>query len=160
MLLCWMIRAKMREHIQELEMELTDSLPAFSCVLCARCCRGKIVALYGRDLERLSGLGDCHVTTSPEERSLTGARRKMRMENGACVFLGEGRCLHYERRPDTCRRHPFLVSGRNKLVASTCPGVDWSNQGKEGNHHALSEGIAPGIDRYLANRKGRGSTKP
>jgi len=140
-------------RIPELEMERTNKLPGFQCKLCSRCCQGKVVALYERDLERLNGVGGFYEATTEEERSLTGASYKMRMQDGRCIFLKDGLCTHYELRPDTCRRHPFLVSRRNVLVATTCPGVDWSAEGEAGEYHKLSEGIAASLDRYLAKRK-------
>jgi len=138
--------------VPELEMELVDRIPGFQCRLCGRCCRRKLIAVYGRDLERLRGKGDFCDDTTEEERSLTGASHKMRMEEGKCVLLKDGRCAHYAERPDTCRRHPFLVTGRNILVAMTCPGVDRSSVGNPREYRLLSEGIGPGLDRYLALR--------
>jgi Fe-S-cluster containining protein len=142
--------------IPELEMELTDKLPCFECRLCSRCCHGKTIALYKKDMERLRGMGNFCEATSEEERSLTGAFHKMRMREGRCVFLKGGLCAHYERRPDTCRRHPFIITRKNKLVATTCPGVDWSSDGTLGDYGRLSEGIGASLDRYLSRRKGGG----
>jgi Fe-S-cluster containining protein len=139
--------------ISELEMELTNKLPGFVCKLCSRCCQGKIIVLYKHDMERLKGLGDFSEATTKEERSLTGASHKMRMREGRCVFLEGGLCAHYERRPDTCRRHPFLVTRKNMLVAITCPGVNWSLEGEVGDYGRLSEGIGASLDRYLSMRK-------
>lgn len=145
--------------IPELEMELTAKLPGFECSLCSRCCQGKVVVLYEKDIERLKGLGDCYEETTEEEWSLTGASFKMKMRESSCIFLENGLCTHYEKRPDTCRRHPFLVTRENMLVATTCPGVDWSSEGKAGDYGRLSEGVGAGVDRYLfARRRGRKGT--
>ncbi|MBM5804568.1 MAG: YkgJ family cysteine cluster protein [Candidatus Verstraetearchaeota archaeon] len=145
--------SKMRKPVPDLEMEIVDSLPGFSCRRCARCCTGKVIALYDRDMERIRS----HVKerycerTSTVERALTGARYKMRMVDGGCVFLEKGLCRHYDLRPNTCRRHPFIVSEGHKLVASTCPGVEWSSEQGEGEYRSLSKGIAEKIDLFLDN---------
>jgi Fe-S-cluster containining protein len=139
--------------IPELEMELTDKMPGFECKLCSRCCRGKVIVLYKKDLERLEGLGNFFDLTTKEERSLTGASHKMKMREGRCIFLEGGLCAHYEKRPDTCRRHPFLVTRKNMLVATTCPGVDWSLDGIAGEYVSLSEGVGAGLERFLSKRK-------
>ena len=141
----------MRKPIPELEMELVDSLPGFSCRRCARCCTGKLIALYDYDIERIRP----HVKerfyerTIAAERELTGARYKMRMVDGRCVFLEKSLCKYYDLRPNTCRRHPFLVSEKHLLVSSTCPGVDWSSTQGEGEYRSLSKGIAEKIDLFL-----------
>lgn len=145
----------MRKRLPELEMELTDELPGFSCRLCARCCRGKLVPLYPRDMERLDGLSGCIEETSAAEASLTGAGHKMKMADGRCVLLKGGRCTRYEIRPDTCRRHPFIVTGKNILIASTCSGIDWSRRQEGGYYAELSEGISRSMDKYLQGRDSR-----
>lgn len=145
----------MRKTIQELEMEQVDNLPDFSCRLCARCCRNKLVPLYSRDIERLSRFYGCIEETSPTEAALTNATHKMKMADGRCVLLRNGRCIHYEARPDTCRRHPFIVTSKNLLVASTCKGVDWSGTQDSDGYAKLSKGISRGIDKYLENRDAR-----
>lgn len=142
----------MRKRIKELEMELADELPGFSCRLCARCCHDKLVPLYPGDLERLGSLEGCVEETSPAEASLTGAGHKMKMVGGECALLKGGRCTRYERRPDTCRRHPFVLTGKNVLVASTCPGIDWSKRQGVGDYALLSKGISRHIDDYLRER--------
>lgn len=139
--------------IPELEMELTEKVPGFECRLCSRCCQGKIVVIYKKDLERLEGFVDFYDETTEEERSLTGAPYKMRMREGVCIFLKDGLCAHYERRPDTCRRHPFIVTRKNVLVATTCPGVDWKKEGRAGEYSKLSEGVGASLDRYISKRK-------
>src|SRR5512136_2666483 len=145
----------MRKRIQELEMERVDKLPRFLCRLCARCCHAKLIPLYPKDIERLSGLIGSIEVTSPVEAALTGAGYKMKMVNGRCVLLRHGRCMHYDVRPDTCRRHPFIVTSKNLLVAFTCMGIDWSRT-QEGDEYAkLSEGISRGIDKYLESRDAR-----
>ena len=145
----------MRELIPELEMELTDAIPGFSCRKCARCCTRKLVTLYVGDLERLEGIGEGRVyeKTTTQERTLTGAEYKMIMENGRCVLLKGGLCRHYDLRPDTCRRHPFLETERHILVASTCPGVIWEEVGKISDYKRLSKGISEKIDAYLDSRE-------
>jgi Fe-S-cluster containining protein len=150
------MRTGLRMLIPELEMEHTYKLPGFACKLCSRCCQGKIIVLYKKDLERLKGLGGFCEATSEGERSLTGASHKMIMREGRCIFLEGGLCAHYECRPDTCRRHPFLITRKNMLVATTCPGVNWSVEGEVGEYGRLSEGIGASLDRYLSKRKAGG----
>jgi Fe-S-cluster containining protein len=145
----------MRKNVPELEMERIDKLPRFSCRLCARCCHGKLIPLYPRDMEKFGGLAGYTEETSPAEADLAGARNKMRMVDGKCVLLRNGRCTHYEARPDTCRRHPFIVTSKNLLVASTCKGIDWSGTQESEGYSVFSQGIACGIDKYLENRDAR-----
>jgi Fe-S-cluster containining protein len=145
----------MRTRIQELEMVRVDKLPRFSCRLCARCCHAKLIPLYPKDMERLGGLAGCIEETSPAESALTGAGYKMKMVDGRCALLRDRRCTSYEARPDTCRRHPFIVTGKNLLVASTCKGVDWSGTQESDGYTKLSVGISRGVDRYMEERDGR-----
>jgi Fe-S-cluster containining protein len=143
----------MRKPVPELEMVRVDKLPAFACRRCARCCSWKIVALYEGDLERLSGrASNFSVRTNDLEESLTGAKHKMRMAKGKCVLLKNGLCTCYEYRPDTCRRHPFIATEKNLLVASTCQGVDWSAFQPSDTYKKLSAGISKKIDEYLERR--------
>ena len=145
----------MRSLIQEIDMYLVDSLPGFVCRRCARCCAGKLIPLFDGDIERLkSRLGDefCE-RTNRLERSVTGAKFKMRMVEGKCVLLEEGLCRHYELRPNTCRRHPFIATGKHRLVASTCPGVDWSSSQGDDEVRTLSNEISVGIDSFIDRRQ-------
>jgi Fe-S-cluster containining protein len=143
----------MRKPVPELEMDLVDRLPAFLCRRCARCCSGKIVALYDHDIERLSSkVCNFSERTNNLEESLTGAKHKMIMMKGSCILLKNGLCTCYESRPDTCRRHPFIVTEKNLLVASTCKGVDWRSSQCPDRYRKLSEGISKKIDEYLEKR--------
>ena len=145
----------MRKPVPELEMDIVDSLPGFSCRRCARCCTGKLITLYDCDVKRIKPYVKerfCERTTAAERR-LTGARYKMRMVNGRCVFLEKGLCRHYDLRPNTCRRHPFLVSEKHLLVSSTCPGVDWASEQDEGEYRSLSKEIAEKIDLFVDRRR-------
>ncbi len=154
----------MRYSLPELEMYLVDSLPGFSCKRCARCCQEKLIPLYARDLERLEALnGQFCSKTSAAERRLTGAAYKMRMRNGKCIFLDDTSCLHYDLRPATCRRHPFLVTGKHLLVSSTCPGIDWSFTQPASDAKGLSAEISLQIDAVLGDylrRRPPGSSMP
>lgn len=146
----------MRKPIPELEMEVTDAIPSFLCRKCARCCTRKLVTLYDGDLERLEGIGEgerVYEKTTAQERTLTGAEYKMIMENGGCILLKDGLCRHYDLRPDTCRRHPFLETEKRILVASTCPGVIWNEGEKTSDYRRLSKGISQKIDAYLDSRE-------
>ncbi len=86
---------------------------------------------------------------SGEERTLTGAKRKMKMADGRCVFLENGRCKQYDMRPNTCRRHPFIVTKKYMLTAATCPGIDWTGRQQDSGLTRLSAEIAPKIDAYI-----------
>jgi Fe-S-cluster containining protein len=145
----------MRSSIPEIDMFLVDSLPGFKCRKCARCCSGKLIPLFDRDIERLKArLGDAfYERTNRLERSVTGARFKMRMVEGKCILLNERLCRHYELRPNTCRRHPFIATGKHRLVASTCPSVDWSSSQSDDEVRTLSEEISAGIDSFMERRQ-------
>jgi Fe-S-cluster containining protein len=145
----------MRSSIPEIDMFLVDSLPGFKCRKCARCCAGKLIPLFDRDIERLKArLGDVfYEKTNRLERSVTGARFKMRMVEGKCILLNERLCRHYELRPNTCRRHPFIATGKHRLVASTCPSVDWSSSQSDDEVRTLSEEILAGIDSFMERRQ-------
>lgn len=145
----------MRKCLPELEMVLVDRLPSFSCRLCARCCHAKLIPVYQRDIERLGAIADYAEVTTAAEAKLTGAQYKMKMIGGRCILLSDGRCSKYEKRPDTCRRHPFIATGRNLLVSSTCIGVDWSGTQDSGWCIELSQGIAHSLDSYLELRRSR-----
>jgi Fe-S-cluster containining protein len=87
--------------------------------------------------------------TTTIERGLTGAKFKMRLIDGKCIFLVKNACKYYNLRPDTCRRHPFLVTKKHLLVSSTCPGIDWTEKGDKREYQLLSTGIAESIDTFF-----------
>ena len=140
----------MRKALPELELEIVDRLPGFSCSRCSRCCTGKLVAIYDRDVKRLEAVTrDFCVRTTKQECRLTGAGHKMVMKNGRCTLLDEnGLCRFYDSRPDTCRRHPFMA-GKYLLVASTCRGVDWSQSQDADPYRELSRDISKKIDSVV-----------
>jgi len=134
------------EPVPQIEMVHSRYIPAFGCTLCARCCTGKVVALFGGDIRRLGKYAEtCTEQMSEEEMALTGAERKMKIGSTMLHFLEGSRCSHYDLRPDTCRRHPFIVTKRHILAASTCKGIDWTGRwhGSDGELLRLSEKIAP-----------------
>jgi len=139
------------EPLPQIEMLRSSYIPVFKCTMCARCCAGKVISLFDTDVRRLGEYAEsCTEQMDEEEMALTGAERKMRMVDGKCAFLKEGRCIHYDLRPDTCRRHPFIVTNRHVLTASTCPGIDWTGRLQQGTELLrLSRKIAPKIDAYL-----------
>ena len=142
---------KTRFLIPELEMYLVDVLPGFSCKRCAECCTGKLIPLYESDMDRMKP----HVRarffrkTKGLERLITGARYKMLMVEGRCIFLEGGSCKNYDLRPNTCRRHPFLATEKHYLVSSTCPGVDWNSSQRAEECRRLSKDISRAIDSFL-----------
>ncbi|MDI9643743.1 MAG: YkgJ family cysteine cluster protein [Candidatus Verstraetearchaeota archaeon] len=137
-------------------MVISEILPFHACKRCAACCKGKVIPLYSPDFRRLSGLEGFSVHTSKLERALTGAHYKMRMAGSRCVFLQGGLCSHYELRPDTCRRHPFIVTENWILVNPACPGIDWNRKNIEGEEHyrKLSSGISDWIDALVGSAGG------
>ena len=143
-----------RFFIPEIGMYRINSLPSFSCKRCARCCKGKIVPLYQKDIERIRSRVEekFYGSTTKVERSITGASYKMLMNDSRCTFLRAGLCKYYDLRPNTCRRHPFLATGRHLLASSTCPGIKWESDTAHNNGEAyftLSSEIARGIDSFL-----------
>lgn len=132
-------------------MEPVSALPGFSCRRCARCCKGKVVVLTDQDISRLKPhvKNEFFVKTSKLEKRLTGADYKILMVNGHCVFLDGNSCTVYDYRPDTCRRHPFLVTERYILVAKECPGIDWGRTQEADYYKELSKSIARNIERAL-----------
>jgi len=139
------------EPLPQIEMLRSSYIPIFKCTMCARCCAGKVISLFDTDVRRLGEYAEsCTEQMDEEEMALTGAERKMKMVDGKCAFLKEGRCIHYDLRPDTCRRHPFIVTRRHVLTASTCPGIDWTGRRLRGTELLrLSMRIAPKIDAYM-----------
>ncbi|MBC7120636.1 MAG: YkgJ family cysteine cluster protein [Candidatus Methanosuratus sp.] len=137
--------------IPEIGMLVSDTLPHHSCRRCGRCCTSKLVPLYSKDLDRLDGFKGFYLPTTAQEREITGAECKMKMVKSRCVFLEGRRCTVYDRRPDTCRRHPFIVTGRRILVSTACPGIDWSRKG-DGclpYYKGLSSGISESLDQFI-----------
>jgi Fe-S-cluster containining protein len=136
--------------ISDLEMYLTDILPEFSCKRCSQCCRRKLIPLYQKDIERLNtNTEKFYGRTTKIEKLITGAEYKMLMNNEECIFLEKGLCKYYDLRPNTCRRHPFLVTERNILVSSTCPGINWGTYQSTEEYRMLSTDIAGRIDSFL-----------
>jgi len=137
--------------LPQIEMLRSSYIPAFKCTMCARCCAGKVISLFDTDVRRLGEYAEsCTEQMEGDEMALTGAVRKMKMVDGKCAFLKEGRCIHYDLRPDTCRRHPFIVTKRHVLTASTSPGIDWAGRQLQGTELLrLSMRIAPNIDAYM-----------
>ncbi|MEN3058152.1 MAG: YkgJ family cysteine cluster protein [Candidatus Methanosuratincola petrocarbonis] len=136
--------------IPEIGMFVAQRLPYHSCRRCGRCCTAKLIPLYEKDLERLSGFRGFYLPTNNLEREITGAKYKMKMVDSKCVFLEGTTCKVYDVRPDTCRRHPFIVTKRRILVSAACPGVDWSKENNDlDNYRRLSSGISEGLDRFI-----------
>lgn len=141
----------MRHEVTFFGFESVSVLPGFSCKRCATCCKGKVVILSEHDISRIKP----HVKvnfferTTKFEKKLTGADYKILMVDGSCVFLEGNTCTVYDYRPDTCRRHPFLVTDRYILVAKGCPGIDWTETQKTDYYRELSNSIAKNIEKAL-----------
>ncbi|MEM2125483.1 MAG: YkgJ family cysteine cluster protein [Candidatus Methanosuratincola sp.] len=139
--------------IPEIGMFVSQKLPYHSCRRCSRCCTGKLIPLYEKDLERLDGFKSFYLPTTSLEREVTGAAYKMKMVESRCIFLDGTTCKVYDRRPDTCRRHPFIVTERRILISASCPGVDWSRENNElAYYKSLSSGISGNLDRFIETR--------
>lgn len=138
------------ESLPQIEMLRASYIPAFICSKCAQCCKGKVIALFDADILRLGTYAEASIEPmSVEETELTGAGFKMKMVGSRCVFLDGSRCQHYDLRPNTCRRHPFIITEKNVLVASTCPGIDWLKKQSGEAYAELSGEIAPKIDVFI-----------
>ncbi len=139
--------------IPEIGMFAVDKLPYHSCVRCGSCCTGRLIPLYEKDLERLGGFRGFYIPTTSLEREVTGAAYKMKMVKSKCVFLDRTTCKVYDLRPDTCRRHPFIVTRNRFLVSAACPGVDWSKENNDIDHYkSLSSGISRELGRFIERR--------
>lgn len=139
--------------IPEIGMFAVQKLPYHSCRRCGRCCTAKLIPLYEKDLERLGGFRSFYMPTNSLEREITGAAYKMMMVNSRCVFLDGTICKVYDMRPDTCRRHPFIVTRKRILVSAACPGVDWSRENNDLDYYrTLSSGISERLDRFIEAR--------
>jgi len=139
--------------IPEIGMFVAQKLPYHSCRRCGRCCANKLIPLYEKDLERLVGFRGFYLPTSSLERKVTGAAHKMKMLDSKCIFLDGTTCKVYELRPDTCRRHPFIVTRKRILVSATCPGVDWSIESDDlAYYKSLSFGISEKLDLFIETR--------
>ena len=107
---------------------------SFSCTQCGKCCevRGDVQWIFvpAKEQMRLArhlklSLKDfrdqCMTSTEDNQASL-------KMDQGRCVFLREGRCSVHEFKPTQCRTWPFwpenLASPKawRKEVESICPG--------------------------------------
>lgn len=141
----------MRFLIRALELYRVDTFPGLTCLRCSRCCKGKLIPIFSFDIKRLKACTKerFYQKTSSLERLITGARFKMRMKNNECLFLEGNLCRHYDFRPNSCRRYPFLITDKRLLVSSTCPGVDWSSNQKEETYTNLSKEISKPLDSFL-----------
>ncbi len=129
-----------------------ERMPGFSCELCAQCCKGRIIVLYDRDVERLleAGFSDFYEEAGELELRLTGAKYRMKLkENGECIFLEDDRCVAYEYRPDTCRRYPFIVGEDFILASISCPGIKWDEEGDAEPFREPSKEISKVLRRIM-----------
>lgn len=113
--------------------------------------REKVVVLTEEDISRLkpyAGVRFYELITRMEKK-ITGVRYKILMKEGRCIFLKRNSCSIYEYRPDTSRRHPFLVTEHYILVAKSCPGIDWNKEQKPDPYKELSKSIAKNIEAFL-----------
>lgn len=95
-------------------MFFQDSPLHFECTACGKCCTGNseshYIALSRREADKLQA--HLKVSTAWFKRRyiehLTRDSWGIRMTNGQCVFLGEGKqCSIYSLRPTQCRTYPF-----------------------------------------------------
>jgi len=133
-----------------------ERLPGFSCIMCGECCRDRVIPLYEEDLKRLSDLKDFYEPTTELERYFTGALYKMKLrEDGSCFFLDpDNKCRIYDRRPNTCRRYPFIVSDEFLLVSISCPGLVWDEESDPEQYKAPSKEISKAIGKVLGILEG------
>ena len=114
---------------------------AFQCTGCGACCTGNDAEHYvlleaGEEqaLRRFLGVSRERLRAHYLTR-LDPARRGIRLEGGACVFLdGERRCRVYPVRPAQCRTYPYWP----EITASR---EAWAAEGER------CEGMKCGVDR-------------
>ncbi len=108
----------------------------FACTSCGACCQCSggddwVVHLTPpeiRSIMALTGLGWDEVAV-PYPETLEGGPGtrytlgwSLKMTNGRCRFLVNGRCAVYDARPWICRTYPFMLDAE-RLVISECGGT-------------------------------------
>lgn len=141
----------MKKEMPLIGFDIVKALPGFSCKRCTKCCRDKVVVLTDEDISRLKPhvKGEFFERTTKLEKEVTGADYKILMKGGICIFLKGNSCRVYEYRPDTCRRHPFLVTNKYLLVAKECPGLGWDRTQSPEPFRELSKGVAKNLEEIL-----------
>lgn len=84
------------------------------CGTCTACCRGEAIILQPGDNPLL-------YRTVPVRDPVSG-RQTQRIPNGpdgACIYLGEGGCTIYEKRPLLCRMFSCVGFVRGRLEAAS-----------------------------------------
>lgn len=116
-----------------------DSLFAYTCNRCKRCCRKFSIALTPFDLLMLAeNLG--LTTTETIKRYLDGNNRLRRRKDGACGFLSDKGCSVHGGRPLVCRIYPLARhitrSGEVFSVLMPVPGsaAEWGLNGTVANY--------------------------
>ncbi|MCM4168937.1 hypothetical protein KCTC52924_02638 [Arenibacter antarcticus] len=83
-----------------------DSVFAYQCHACNKCCHGKGIQVNPYETMRLSSnLGI--ITTEFRLKYLNGQLLKHKQNSNACIFLGENGCTVHEDRPLVCRLYPL-----------------------------------------------------
>jgi Fe-S-cluster containining protein len=105
----------------------------FRCRRCGECCQGNglRVMVYPEEVRAIalhSGRSWREVAEPyPEEVVLPSGTKcsfewALRITDGRCLFLEDGRCQVYPVRPWICRTYPFVLEG-SSVQQSACPGV-------------------------------------
>jgi hypothetical protein len=135
-----------------------DSVFAYTCHACSRCCHDKIIHLNPYEVARLAqnrGIGTSEFLAQYTDAAGTAMKR---VEAGACVFLTENGCEVHADRPFVCRIYPL----RRHVTAQ---GEEWFSElephpetegtyGTKGTvgQYLTTQGTAPyiqAVDRYL-----------
>lgn len=118
------------------ENQLADKIKTtgFKCCKCAQCCRAEYgdntVFIFPFEIRRIqesTGLGrdDIAIPAPSGDRDAEGNIHTFEWvlrKKSDCIFLKDGLCRIYEKRPYICKTYPFyLLDGR--LMVSECSGV-------------------------------------
>lgn len=85
---------------------------------CHTCCVDTRMTLTEADISRLESVGFSDFARENRDGDL-----ELRNSEGRCVFLEDGRCGVYHRRPDGCRLYPLVLDlGLDRVVRDDfCP---------------------------------------
>ncbi len=126
------------------EAQLADKIKAigFKCRKCARCCREEYgdntVFIFPSEIKRICEKTELRrdefvIPTPSQDRDAKGNIHTFEWvlrKNGDCIFLQNGFCTIYEKRPYICETYPFYLLDGN-LMISECEGLGGEINGEE-----------------------------
>lgn len=129
----------------------------FKCELCARCCKKDFndhVFLLDADVTTIRGIDPTVLVPAPyydfcdqNGRFYVSGYALKTKSDGSCVFLENGRCKIYDRRPLICRVYPYML--HREADENGC--VDWrqiSGLNEHGSYYcAISDSECKAIAR-------------